>query len=268
MTIAVVAIACVAILAAFWLWWRRRTRGRRYPIVLVHGLFGFDRVEVMGRTHHYFNGVVTALEELGEEVHVVRLPPVASVAERANVLSEFVRGLDASRVNLIAHSMGGVDARYALAKLGLDDNVASLVTIGTPHRGTPLATVGNWRPAKAVRGVLERLGVSASATEWLTPEQMATFNEDVPDVRGVHYASVIGRPQNTSLPLSTSRLVMDRRAGTSDGVVPCASQEWGEVILEVDADHWAQIGWTLGGASYDASPIYRTIVEHLRARGL
>ena len=48
----------------------------------------------------------------------------------------------ARKVNIIAHSMGGLDARYAIAKLGLADRVASLVTIGTPHLGTPLANLG------------------------------------------------------------------------------------------------------------------------------
>src|SRR5207249_8887306 len=46
-------------------------------------------------------------------------------------------------VNIVAHSMGGLDARYAISQLGLGGRVASLITIGTPHLGTPLADAGH-----------------------------------------------------------------------------------------------------------------------------
>lgn len=273
MLIALALFAGVVLCLLLW-WWLARRRRRApapatgpLPIVLVHGLFGFDRIALLGRTHPYFRGIDDALRATGAEVHVVRLPPMASVSARAERLATFVRALGAGRVNLVAHSMGGIDARYAISVLGLADRVGALVTIGTPHRGTPLANMGNTRPARVLRGVLERLGVAASATDWLTPERMAAFNDEVADAPAVYYASVVGRPhaRQTSLPLRTSRALLDRRAGTSDGVVPCASQAWGEVILEADADHWAQIGWS---SACDANEIYRAVAQHLRSRGL
>ena len=45
----------------------------------------------------------------------------------------------ASKVHIIAHSMGGLDSRRMIVDLGMADKVASLTTIGTPHRGTILA---------------------------------------------------------------------------------------------------------------------------------
>lgn len=228
---------------------------------------GFDEVAVLGRRLRYFRGVVEALVDDGADVHVVRLPPVASVRERAAALTAFVEQLAAPRVNIVAHSMGGIDARFAIAELGLAPKVAALVTVGTPHRGTPLAHAGNSLPARALRVVLESAGVSSSATDWLTPEQMDQFNDQVADAPEVYYASVVGRPQTeqTNLPLRTSRRFLDRRAGTSDGIVPAASQVWGDLLFEVPADHWAQVGWS---KRFDARPLYRDIVQHLRARGL
>jgi triacylglycerol lipase len=79
------------------------------------------------------------LETLGHRVYVVRLPPMAGIARRAEAFAEQIQKIPGDRVNVIAHSMGGLDARYAISRLGLDARVASLTTIGTPHRGTPIA---------------------------------------------------------------------------------------------------------------------------------
>ncbi len=263
-----VVLALIALGGAAWVLLRRARRPRGpFPVVLVHGLFGFDKIEVLGLRHDYFRGIVRALTERGDEVHVVRLPAAASVPERARALRDFIRELDAAQVNVIAHSMGGIDARYAISRLDLADRVASLVTIGTPHRGTPLAEVGNSAPARAMRAVLETVGVAASGSEWLTPANMTSFNESTGDASGVYYGSVVGRPraEQTMLALKTSRMLLSRRAGSSDGVVPTESQAWGNVIIEAEADHWAQIGWS---QSYDARPLYLRIVDHLRQRGL
>ncbi len=59
--------------------------------------------------------------------------------------------------------------------------------------------------------------------------------------------------------------LLRRKAGDNDGIVPSDSQRWGEVVAEVQADHWAQIGWTQG---FDAPSLYERVLEELKARGL
>jgi triacylglycerol lipase len=237
----------------------------RYPIVLVHGFLGFGEIRLFGRPFRYFRGVAEAMAETGATVHIVTLPAAASVEERARVLAEAVRALPAPRVHLVAHSMGGLDARYAIARLGLADRVASLVTIGTPHQGTPLARLGTMRPMMGLRRVVTRVGYRSDAIDWLTPERMARFNEECPDHPDVYYACVVGssRWRISNPGLWSGHVLMGRAAGASDGVVPVASQRWGEVIAELDADHWAQIGWAVG---FDVRPLYRDIALSLRAR--
>jgi triacylglycerol lipase len=44
-----------------------------------------------------------------------------------------------NKVHIIAHSMGGLDARHLISRLGYSDRVASLSTISTPHHGTRIA---------------------------------------------------------------------------------------------------------------------------------
>ena len=125
----------------------RRAPRLRHPVVLAHGAFGFDEIALAGRRHHYFRNISERLGQLGASFHHPRVPPAASVSLRAEKLVELVRELPGERVNVIAHSMGGLDARFAIARLGLADRVASLVTIGAPHFGTPIAGLSLSRAA-------------------------------------------------------------------------------------------------------------------------
>ena len=254
---------------------RRRARDRRapgvaprYPVVLVHGLMGFDEVAVAGSKLRYFRGIGERLEQMGARVYRARLPALASVPERARKLADYVRGLGEPRVNLIAHSMGGLDARWAIAKLGLGDRVASLVTIATPHHGTPLAELKDSAPAAALRQLARAVGIHSDGLDWLTPARMIAFNADVVDDPRVLYGCVICRA-GSGLWLKNPLLVpvhnwVKRRAGTNDGLVPSTSQHWGQPLLEASVDHWAQIGWAPG----DARAVYEAIAAQLAQRGL
>jgi triacylglycerol lipase len=118
----------------------------RYPLVLVHGM-------AASPTYHGFRQeVVQALCRDGHRVFVPILPPFASSESRARAIGAFLdealagRTADAcgaaapaERVSLIAHSMGGLDARYLVSRLGYGDRVAAVVTISSPHRGSAVA---------------------------------------------------------------------------------------------------------------------------------
>lgn len=228
--------------------------------MLAHGFLGFD--ELGGQA--YFRGIARRIEKTGARVYAPRVPPLASVAARAQRLAEFVRALPEERVNIVAHSMGGLDARYAIARLGLSDKVASLTTIGTPHLGTPLADFGSRLLGRVVR-LFGRLMDLRAFVDLTTPE-MTRFNGAVPDVSGVAYGSVVARSARlrTHPLLWATHAWLSRRAGANDGLVPAASQPWGEVLREIDADHWAQIGWN---ATYDAEALYEGLLLDLRGRG-
>ncbi|HET6345266.1 MAG TPA: alpha/beta fold hydrolase, partial [Myxococcota bacterium] len=110
----------------------------RYPIVLVHGMLGFDEV---GRAVGYWYGIVAALQAGGAEVHVLRLSPLNSDALRGEQVVEQIETLLAlsgkGKVNLIGHSQGGQAARYAAAVR--PDLVASVTTVASPTGGAELA---------------------------------------------------------------------------------------------------------------------------------
>jgi triacylglycerol lipase len=270
------AAALLALAIGLWLRLRRpRLRRRRWvparprhPVVLAHGLLGFDEVAVGPSRHAYWRGIRHALEKDGCRVVVPRVPPVGSIADRAAVLTRAVNEVEGRRVNVLAHSMGGLDARFAIARLGLDRRVAALVTVGTPHRGSPLADLSTDLARRlGLMRMLEAAGMPLDAFGDLATAKMARFNDEVRDSRAVAYASVVGvvrRKRRTNPLLVPGYLWMKVRWGANDGVVPASSQRWGEVIAEVEADHWAQTGWS---RHFDAEEFYVRLLRELRAMG-
>lgn len=258
--------------------WRERRAGRwplprvrplrpGLPVVLAHGLLGFDEMQLADARYEYFRGVADLLQRMGAEVHRPRVPPVASVAERAARLADYIREIPRP-VNLVAHSMGGLDARYAIARLGLADHVATLTTIGTPHLGTPLADLGATLLAGlGIRRLLGFFGVEIEAFFDLSSERSARFNEEVHDEPGVSYFSVVGvapDPGKVHPLLVAPERYLHRLAGANDGLVPRGSQAWGEVLAELQADHFAQVGWS---RHFNAGALYRDLLRELRERG-
>lgn len=237
------------------------------PVVLVHGLFGFDRVGLPGLRVHYFRGIVEHLESLGCHAHTVRLPRAAAVPDRAKALVEKIEALGHERVDIIAHSLGGLDARYAIAKLGLSSRVRSLVTIGTPHHGTPLANWAHAGPLALARKAIRLIGIPLHALDWLTPTALEKFNAEIQNVPGVRYACVVGgvRDAPPAISIVASHAYLKRVAGPNDGFVPNSSQYWGETIAEINADHFEQVGWrlTVTRGSFDALALYAYIVARL-----
>ncbi|MEO8552320.1 MAG: alpha/beta fold hydrolase [Kofleriaceae bacterium] len=243
-------------------------RGPPLPVILVHGLFGFDRMGIPGARLDYFRGIAKHLETLGCHAHAVRLPRAASVPERARELCDAIVALGLDRVDLIAHSMGGLDARYALAHFGLASRVRSLVTVGTPHRGTPVADLAADGALGVARRAIAALGISLTAIDWLTTSALERFNRDVPDVEGVRYACVVGgiREAKTPIPLAVQPIhaYLRRVSGANDGLVPMSSQYWGETLAEIEADHFAQVGWKLTTRhTFDALGLYAFVVARL-----
>jgi triacylglycerol lipase len=205
------------------------------------------------------------------KVYQTRVPPASSVAKRAAVLADAIRDVPERKVNIIAHSMGGLDARYAIGKLHVAGRVASLTTIGTPHRGTPVADAGTYMLGEklGIRRILGAVGLGLDAFYNVTTDHMAVFNREVPDARGVRYFSVVarvGKEDNAvhSL-LAASHDFLDEHAGPNDGLVPVDSQRWGKVLYEIEAGHWAQIGWASG---LDAPAFYEKLLRKLRSQGL
>ena len=105
----------------------------RSPIVLVHGLFGFDRLKLGAwKLADYFAQIPEFLASAGNRVLIAQLSPTGGVADRAAQLQTFLDREAASEpVHLMAHSMGGLDSRYLITRLGMTTRVlvSSIATI-------------------------------------------------------------------------------------------------------------------------------------------
>ncbi|KAJ2270013.1 hypothetical protein EV176_004425 [Coemansia sp. RSA 451] len=114
----------------------------RNPVVLCHGLYGFD---VRGPEKlpmlqiHYWRGIREALESIGSKVVIAKVPGTGGIRERAQQLDSLLASrLESEKVNIVGHSMGGLDARYLITHISPKRySVGSLTTVCTPHRGSP-----------------------------------------------------------------------------------------------------------------------------------
>lgn len=110
-----------------------------YPILLVHGLFGFDRIGQF----ELFHDIKQALRNAGARVFVPHLSAAHSNEVRGDQLlaqiERVLEGTGANKVNLIGHSQGALAARYAAAIA--PGAVASVTSVSGPNHGSELADV-------------------------------------------------------------------------------------------------------------------------------
>ncbi len=150
------------------------------------------------------------------------------------------------RLHLIGHSMGGLDCRYLISRLDMAERVASLTTVGTPHRGTAFADWGIKHLGPIVRPILELFGIPTQAFYDLTREKCSRFNEETPDVEQVRYYSVAGRldPNTVATEWLFSHGIIHEVEGPNDGLVSVQSAQWGSEPSAVwDADHSELVNW-------------------------
>jgi pimeloyl-ACP methyl ester carboxylesterase len=103
------------------------------PILLVHGMIDNGAI---------FTVLRRRLRRRGFQAFVtVNYSPVTNdIRSAARAFAEEVETVVAlsgyERVHVIAHSLGGLIARYYVQRLGGDERVHTLVTLGTPHAGS------------------------------------------------------------------------------------------------------------------------------------
>ena len=217
------------------------------PIVLHHGLFGFANVQLGALKWSYFHRIDTALARRGNPLILSRVHPTGSIAKRAEQLKRTILdqlqqlGMENQRVVILGHSMGGLDARYMIHQLGMADRVAALLTVTTPHRGSPYADWAMKHLGQRLGGlaVMEFLGLDVQGIADLTTDACAEFNQRITDVPGVRYFSVsCARPWNLITPLLLPAYqVIHEAEGDNDGLVSLASAQWGQHLETWPADH-------------------------------
>lgn len=210
----------------------------KHPIVLAHGLMGFDELRLVGKLLpgiQYWRGISDAYHQNGIEVITTAVPSTGSIEERAKVLHEQIKTKAAGKdVNIVAHSMGGLDSRYLISKIQPQEYaVKSLTTIATPHHGSSAADMilreigPDYLPR--LYSVLARMKVSTGAFAQLTRKYVCEeFNPSVTDNDAVRYFSygASAQPHIFSV-FRISHDLMFELEGPNDGLVSVASSRWG-----------------------------------------
>jgi triacylglycerol lipase len=188
----------------------------RFPLVLVNGI---DTSPLF----RYSDRILEVMTDRGgHSVHLAVLTPYEPPTRRAPELwrriQEVREQTGAAKVNLICHSLGGLDCRYLVSpgglgadtgERGIAGSVASITTLGTAHRGTRAAEVllgltpdgdqgqaindfaslvGDWFSERALREDVHL----REALHALTPSQASAFNAEISDAPGIYYQSWAG----------------------------------------------------------------------------
>ncbi len=225
----------------------------KYPVVLVHGIACRDRNLKDRQTA--WGKIPNILKERGIQVFYGMSDAWGTITHNASMLKDTVEEVltltGSEKVNLIAHSKGGLEARYMITKLGMDDKVASLTTMDTPHRGVVIADViYKYTPAKIIKKLgqlvdkrAKRLGDTEPNTYVVGTELSIAgceeFNRMVPDSDKVFYQSVScdKLPRFSPKYALTSLWLRVHGYKNTDGIVPDISSEWGQCLKVHGFDH-------------------------------
>lgn len=213
----------------------------QYPLLLVHGVFFRDF-----RYVNYWGRIPKELARNGATIFYGQQQSAASVEESGRELAERIRAIleetGCEKVNIIAHSKGGLDSRAAITHCAMAPYVATLTTINTPHRGCIFAEyllgkvpeAARQKIAGAYNATLKKLGDAnpdfLAAVADLTESACLARNESTPDAPGVLYESVTSyckRAQNGKFPLNMTYPVVRHFDGQNDGLVAVESARWG-----------------------------------------
>lgn len=228
----------------------------RRTIVLAHGVLGFGAFMNAPSFVTYFNGVAMHLRRQGHTVFEPQLNPIGSIKERGEKLASFILAQKSTpeRIHIIAHSMGGLDARHAITKIrGVAERVATLVTIGTPHRGSPVADAIKNRTDPLFfhlpTFIKIKLEDNLGALNDLTTAAASHFDVNTPDVEGVRYIEVAGDASRGGHELFFFQLagaIGRIRGEINDGVVTRSSalRPNHQHLADWPVDHAGEVGWS------------------------
>ena len=261
----------------------------KYPILLVHGVFFRDYKYL-----NYWGRIPKELTENGARIfygeHQSAASVEASAAELTERIKKIIKETGCEKVNIIAHSKGGIDCRYAISHTDIAQYVASLTTINTPHRGCNFADYllyklpksAQQKLANAYNKALRKFGDKnpdfIAAVRDLTSERCMALNQMMPvskDIVCHSIGSKLNYAANGKFPLNFSYYLVKYFDGPNDGLVGEQSFRWGEdyIFLTVQGKRGISHGDMIdlnreNITDFDVREFYVKLVNNLKQKGL
>ena len=211
----------------------------RYPVLLVHGMGFRDDLRI-----GYWGRIPKALQAAGCRIYFGHQDSNASIEANAEHIAAAIENIlaetGAEKVNIIAHSKGGLDSRYAISTLGMGESVASLTTLSTPHHGSktvdkllrfpdPLVRLAGFCADCWFRLLGDKQPSSYKVFHQFSTPVAAQFNEQNPDYPGTYYQSYAFVMKNgfSDILMWLPHWIVKTIEGENDGLLTPASAAWG-----------------------------------------
>jgi triacylglycerol lipase len=214
----------------------------KYPVVLVHGIARNDNRK---RQTQNWGRIPETLRENNIQVYFGNTDAWGEISSNSELLKKtidtIIKETGHERVNIIAHSKGGIDSRFCIWRYDYGNRVASLTTIATPHQGSEIADLFfNTKiiHTKSVKKRLKAIGKLFgdvnpdiySVNAELTTENMKEFSANITMDHRVYYQSIystLREPSDDPI-FSFSHAYMNKLGNESDGLVSESSARWGQ----------------------------------------
>ncbi len=261
----------------------------KYPVLLVHGVF-FRDIKLL----NYWGRIPAELKANGASVYYGNHQSASSVKDSAEELArrieEIVNTTGCEKLNIIAHSKGGLDCRYLIKHTEAGKYIASLTTINTPHRGCLFADYllkiapesFKLKAADAYNSAMQKLGDTSpdflAAVQNLTEEYCKEFDEATPPPQNIYCQSVgskLTRASHGKFPLNLTYRLAKLFDGPNDGLVGESSFRFGEnyILLTPNGRRGISHGDMIdlnreNIKDFDVREFYVGLVNDLKTRGL
>lgn len=258
-----------------------------YPLILVHGIAAVDKT----RLFSFWGRIPKFLKERGIEVYLGMTDSWGDFETNAKKLKETIDRVllkgNVEKVNIIAHSKGGIEARYLIHKYDYEEKIASLITISTPHLGSELADLALQNKIKHkiyVKKIMKSFGKLFNddnpdpyeAIKELSTTSMREFNKQYELSSNIFFQAYYVCMHNPfdDLMFFWSYLYLKKAFGPNDGIVTEKSAKWNYNGIQFKGKKWGISHSEIVDikrkkiSGIDIRDLYKKVVEQIESQGL
>ena len=214
----------------------------KYPVLFVHGA-GF-RDKTLGFIN-YWGRIPKVFSQNGIDVFYGGTDAWGSIEKNAEILKTkiitILKEKNIEKINIIAHSRGGLESRYLISTMNMDNVIASLTTISTPHHGVKIMNIAAVLPKGLYkfcsffvnmwfRILGDRSPDFFTSSRQLSEKHCIEFNNCNPNKEKVYYQSYASMMKYffSDIIFMILNPLIKITDGDNDGLCPVESAKWGD----------------------------------------